>query len=241
QRWSLSDLNPWLAWLGPAAETVKAQRQPLAADDPARKVEKVLAELTSASLDYYRAVRDALSEAAFFQLYGTRFSLYMPELQARAPPAAAEPRELPVVREALGSIAQGGYPQALARVAVLLARKGEPLPLSRIELKQELMNDYREFIPQVPRDEARRTRGEQAIIVRYEPEKAIEALPALLAEPADRERLLTFIDRLLADRRLHALEPSAEQTAMLARIRTVLGAAAAQPPKPGKRPRVPTM
>ncbi len=77
QRWAFSDLNPWLAWLGPAAKTVKAQRQPVAADAPARKVEKMASEAISASLDYYRGVRDATSEATFFQTYGNVFSLYL--------------------------------------------------------------------------------------------------------------------------------------------------------------------
>jgi hypothetical protein len=27
QRWAISDLNPWVWWLGPAATAVKAQRQ----------------------------------------------------------------------------------------------------------------------------------------------------------------------------------------------------------------------
>ncbi len=34
QRWAFSDLNPWLAWLGPAAQAVKAQRQAVAAGQP---------------------------------------------------------------------------------------------------------------------------------------------------------------------------------------------------------------
>jgi hypothetical protein len=77
QRWAFSDLNPWLAWLGPAAKSVKAQRRPVAADAPARKVEKMVSEAISASLDYYRGVRDATSEAKFFQTYGNVFSLYL--------------------------------------------------------------------------------------------------------------------------------------------------------------------
>jgi hypothetical protein len=91
QRWAISDLNPWLAWLGPAAKMVKAQRQPLAADAPARKVEKVASEAISASLDYYRAVRDATSEAMFFETYGNVFSLYLAdkhEAEARVPSAS---------------------------------------------------------------------------------------------------------------------------------------------------------
>ena len=55
QRWALSDLNPLLWWLAPAAQAVKAQRQALGPDDPARKVESTVAEVTSACLDFGRA------------------------------------------------------------------------------------------------------------------------------------------------------------------------------------------
>ena len=92
---------------------------------------------------------------------------------------------------------------------ILLARKGEPLPLSQLQLKQELMADYRELLPAVSRDEARRIRGEQEIIVRYEPEKAIATLPVLLSEREDRDRLITLLDRLLADERMQHVEPIA--------------------------------
>ena len=90
-----------------------------------------------------------------------------------------EPRELPFVKEALASIAKGGYAEALARVACLLARKGEPLLLSRLQMRQELMDEYRELLPAMPPDQWRRIRGEQEIIVRYEPEQALATLPAV--------------------------------------------------------------
>jgi pimeloyl-ACP methyl ester carboxylesterase len=228
QRWAVSDMNPWFAWLGPVAEMVKGQRQALGPDDPARKTEKMFSEVTSASLDYYRALRDAASEAAFFTIYGNLFSLYIADKPAaEAHRRAGDPRELPFVKDALASIGKGGYPEALARVAFLLARKGEPLPLSRLELKQELMDEYREFIPALPRDQARHIRGEQEIIVGYEPDKAIETLPELLAEQSDRHRLVVLLDRLLADRRVQSIEPTADQIAMLARIRGVLGSSRA--------------
>jgi pimeloyl-ACP methyl ester carboxylesterase len=222
QRWVVSDLNPWLAWLGPAAEMAKARRQPLAPDEPARRAEAMLSELTSASLDYYRAIRDAVSEAAFYQIYGNLFSLYFADRPGGKP---AEEGENAVVKKALASISEGGYPEALARVAFLLSRKGEPLPLSRLELKRELMDDYREFLQDIPRDEQRRIRGEQEIIVGREPEKAIATLPRLLAKRADRDRLVALLERLLADRRIQAGKPSAGQAAMLERIRGVLGSA----------------
>jgi pimeloyl-ACP methyl ester carboxylesterase len=232
QRWAWSDLNPWLAWLGPLAAAVKAQRASLAADHPLRKLEKRGGELLSASLDYYRDVRDAASEAGFFQVYGNLFSLYVAdkhEAGASSGAAVADRRALPYVKEALASIAEGGYPAALARCAYLLQRKGEPLPLARLELKQDLMADYGEFIPQMAPDERRRIRGEQEIIVNYEPERAIATLPDLVADPADRARLVDLLTRLLADERVQRLGATPEQLAMLARIRKVLGLPASLP------------
>ncbi|HET7365536.1 MAG TPA: DUF3141 domain-containing protein [Burkholderiales bacterium] len=226
QRWILSDLNPWLAWLGPAAAMVKTQRQALPADDAARKTEKAFSEVVSASLDYYRALRDALSEAAFFQLYGNLLALDVGTAEQASPAPDS------VVQEALAGIAQGGYPEALARVAYLLAAKGKPLPLSRFEMKQQMMKDYGEFLTDIPRDEQRRIRGIQEIIVRHEPDKALGTLAALLARPADRERLLTLIERLLADRRIQSFEPTEEQKAMVARIRAVLGSPAPRRSQP---------
>ena len=139
QRWAFSDLNPWLAWLGPAATMVKRQRSAASRDNIGVKLEKTASAAISASLDYYRAVRDAASEAAFFQTYGNVFSLYIADKrETEAVERIVEPLGLPFVQEALASIGEGGYAEALARVACLLARKGEPLLLSRLQMKQAL-------------------------------------------------------------------------------------------------------
>src|SRR5215470_7148615 len=204
QRWAMSDLNPWLAWLGPAADAVKSQRRPLSAESPQRKWENMGSEMISASLDYYREIRDATSEAAFFQTYGNIFSLYLADKRSSETQAAAgvaDPRELAFVEEALASIEKGGYAEAITRVAALLAQRGVPLPLERIALKHELREEYKDLLPKLAPDEWRRIRGEQDIIVRYEPEPALATLPKLLSDPADRERLITLVRRLLADER----------------------------------------
>jgi pimeloyl-ACP methyl ester carboxylesterase len=226
QRWAISDLNPWLAWLGPAAQMVKAHRRPLDADAPARRWEKIGSEVMSASLDYYREVRDAVSEAAFFQTYGNMFSLYLADKREAEQLGAEQPaegRELPIVKEALASIGEGGYAEAVARVASLLARHDEPLPLARIALKKELMNDYADMLPDLPQNQWRRIRGEQDIIVRYEPEQALATLPGLLSNPADRTRLIALARRLLDDERLQQVKPSPKQVAVLEQIAKTLG------------------
>ncbi len=87
QNWALSHLNPFMAWLEPAAEAVKAHRQPLEASDPWRRLENSGAELVSASLDLYRAMRDATTEASFFSIYANMYSFYMADKQ----PSQLEP------------------------------------------------------------------------------------------------------------------------------------------------------
>jgi pimeloyl-ACP methyl ester carboxylesterase len=227
QRWMFSDLNPFMAWVKPLADMVRAQRKALEPEAPGRQAERAMAGITSAALDYYREVRDATSEAAFFQVYGNLFNFHLADKRAaeeRRAAAPAELRELPVVKEALAAIEHGGYAEAVARIGALLARKGEPLPLERLHLRRELIEDYRELLPDAQPDEWRRIRGEQEIVVRYEAERALATLPALLAEAADRDRLVALFQKLLADKRFQGLAPTDEQNAMLGRIRDALRA-----------------
>ncbi|QCP52893.1 DUF3141 domain-containing protein [Trinickia violacea] len=232
QRWSFSDLNPWLAWLPSAAAVAKSNRRAVDADQPLRKVEEIGSEFVSASLDYYRAMRDASTEALFFGIYANLFSMYLADRhdeRASAAPQAEDARDRPFVRDALAAIEEGGYIEALARALALMARKGEPLPLALLTLREELTKDYAEYLPPaLPADQWRRVRGEQEIIASYEPERAVQTLPVLLADHGDRKRLLTLIDKLLVDERVQRAEPTKEQLAMLARIRAALA------PKPAR-------
>ncbi len=223
QHWALSDLNPWLAWLGPAAESVRQERHAVEDDHPLRKLERTGSEILSATLDLYRGMRDAATEAAFFGVYANAYVTYLAGRQRAALPAPAEARELPFVKEVLASVSEGGYPEAVARIGYLLMRKDEPLPLARLQTKDELARDYAPYLPQVAPDQFRRIRGEQEIIARYEPEQAIVSLAQLLSDPADRTRLLTLLDKLMADERVQAVQPTEQQLDMLDRIREVLG------------------
>jgi len=223
QRWALSDLNPAMWWLEPVAKAVKEHRQATSAAHPMRELEKLTSELTSAALECQRALRDAFAEATFFQIYGNLAAFYLPDPQrAEAKAPVGDPRALSYVKEALGAVEKGGYAEALARVAVLMAHKDEPLPLSRLQLAHDLLEKYRDFLPDLPRDEARRIGGEQEIIARYEPDKALATLPSLLRDPDDRKRLLDLLDRVLSDKRVQTIQPSSAQKSMLARIRGVL-------------------
>jgi len=231
QRWALSDaFNPWLWWLGPAADTVRAHRVSgihTGASEPVHGLERMTSETISAALDYYRDVRDAMSEAAFFLTYGNLFSLYLADRALaeswHGSATMADARQLPFVKEALASLEDGGYPEALARIAALINRDVERIPLDRLELRRDLIRDYAQFLPAIPREQMRRIRGEQDIIVRYEPERALATLPKLLADPADRKRLLTLMERLLGDARVQRGDFTADDRGRIETILRVLG------------------
>lgn len=235
QRWALSDINPWLGWLAPAAGFVQAQRKSLDKAHPWRQLEAMGSEFIEASLDLYRDINNAVSEATFFELYGSLFVLRRTGKDgALSEEPVVEPRQLPVVQDALAHLSKGGFAEAAARIGFLLHRNGEPMPLSRLEMRAELARDYKDLLPAKTADELRRIRGQQEIIVRFEPEKALASLPTLLADPQDRKRMVSLLDAVLADARLHASDPTAEQRLALDRISSVLGYKAPALPAPAK-------
>ena len=220
-----NSLNPWLSWFAPAMQAGKPGGAGTDTGEPLHRLEKLGSEMISASLDHYRGLRDAGTEAGFFSIYANMFSLYMGEkleTDQRMGTMPTDPRELPFVKEALTSIAEGGYTEACARVSFLLTRTGEPLPLSRLALRGELADVYAEYLPEVPIDQWRRMRGEQEIIVRFEPDQALLTLPSLVTDRADRKRLLTLLDKLMADERVQSDQPTEQQRTMLSRIHEVL-------------------
>jgi pimeloyl-ACP methyl ester carboxylesterase len=223
QRWAISDLNPWMAWLGPFAESVRSHRQVLGPESPSRQTERFLSECVSSALDFYREIRDAISEALFYEIYGPMFGACLARDKGLRPrETAADQRKLPFVKKALASIKEGGYAEAVARVFALLLEHGKPLPLSELELGWAFEEKYARLLPRISRERERRVRGEQEIIVRYEPKRALQTLPHLLRRSTDRERLLTLMEAVFAEAKLGNIKPTPQQVSTFERIRGVL-------------------
>ena len=223
QRWAMSDLNPWMAWLGPAAEFIRSHRQVLGPESPSRQTEQFLSECVSSALDFYREVRDALSEALFYEIYGPMFGA-CPAGDGRThqQDAVSDPRELPFVKEALASINDGGYPEAVARIFALLLEHDKPLPLTELELGRAFEERYAHLLPRISPERERLVRGEQEVIVRYEPERALKTLPRLLCHSKDRERLLKLMEAVLTETKLGKLKPTSEQVSRFEKVRAIL-------------------
>ena len=57
------------------ASTIEADRKPVSEDNPFRRLEEMGSEMITASWNFYRDLRDAASESAFFRIYGSMIAL----------------------------------------------------------------------------------------------------------------------------------------------------------------------
>ncbi len=195
QCWAFSDLNPMMWPLSAMAQAVRDSRKPSAADNPFLAIQKMGSEAISAWLDLVRDLRDATQAALFFQIYGSMAAIGATETKLEEGlETKVDPRELPFVKEALSAVNKGGYPEALARIGALVAKRGGRIQLQRLKLADEFVRSDK-VLSKMSEDERHRIRNEQVIIVEFEPERALQTLPVLLANQADRERVLEILKK----------------------------------------------
>jgi pimeloyl-ACP methyl ester carboxylesterase len=224
QRWAVSDINPFLWPLPAMATTVKANRRAAPPENPYRRIEKVASDAIIATLDHYRDLRDAALEAMFFQIYGPPAVLGLVEEPAGVTElAVSDPRELPLVQDALAGIGKGGYPEAIALIGALVGKGAGRITPARLELVDRFVRSDK-VLSRIPAEEVRRIKSAQAVIAELEPERGLASLPKLLADPADRKRALAVLDEAVA-----AVRFTAQQHAMLDRVRAVLGGELSRP------------
>ncbi len=197
QRWAFSDRNPWLAALPGLAAWTRSARQPRGEANHLAKAERLASELIAASLDLYRDVRDAASEAAFFQLYGSMMSLNMADQQRVIRRASKfDPRGVPAVRQVLDTIEEGSPIEGIMRIGLLIAKAGGgKRKLAQMEGVRELVAPSH-LLDGVTEDELRRLLHEETIVVEFEPDRAKRALPKLLRTNADRRAAHALLDAM---------------------------------------------
>jgi pimeloyl-ACP methyl ester carboxylesterase len=218
QQWAISDKNPWLWPLSYWAEFAKANRRPRAADNDGIRYEHLKSAMMTASLDYYRDLRDASFEAAFYEVYGNLFSLEMADERAEIKRKSKfDPRALPAVREVLDTIEHGSVLDGLARIAMLVAKAGHGTHrLSQMQRTRDILAPENE-IAHLSEDERRRLLQEETIVVEFEPLRAKRSLPKVLRTAGERRRAHRFLDEVASHAHLET-----RQRALVGEIRAML-------------------
>lgn len=162
-----SDHNPMMHSLSSTAEWVKANREPVAADNPFWQWQNVFSDLMTQSLNAFRDWRDMLTEQMFFGIYNLPWLQALVGINASdAPPRrhpGQEPDHLALIerqkKDLLARMDQGGPREALLRGLIYVrlpegafdergaevirrirAEQDEPLPLS--EFKEVLRDQF---------------------------------------------------------------------------------------------------
>ena len=236
QRWWFSDRNPLLAGLPQAAEFARAYRRPRSQNNAGRRAEQLFSAYVSAALDLYRDIRDAASEAAFFEVYGNMMSLQMADQRAVIRKQTRfDARALPAVRQVLDEIDQGGLPEAIVRTGLLLVKAGGgKRKLAQMEHTRELLAPTG-VLRHIDADQFRRLLHEETLVVEFEPLQAKRSIARLVRTAGDRQKLNAVFDSLEED----SSGLDARQRELLAEFRKMVPRPVAAPAL-GSRKALPT-
>jgi len=215
----LSDKNPAMRPIAALADQIRAARKPVAPTNPFFLTEKLWAGMVEDTLTCLRDMKAARDELLFFALYANPFLVRLTE--GRAPDPAANfgetLRELPKVEAALAKIEQGGFAEAVIRMLILMARSRGAVRQSRLERSNAILQSTEPFRG-MGEDVRTQIINEQTLIIDFEPEAAIRALPKLLPAAAERQRAIALVEEIAGD----PAEMSEPTTRMLKRLREIL-------------------
>jgi pimeloyl-ACP methyl ester carboxylesterase len=216
QRQLFSDSFPLAGFIREQAKLARANRVHVADDDPLRQLEKKMSHKISDSLNQFRDQRDARSVASARQMFGLNglgawFKPDQPDADLAYARAQRELAEYSV--DAIEHIADGGFPEAVARIvlagmASIGAFERRSLRLARLLAHMPGAT----FSSATAETEWARTLKEQARITAVAPVEALNALEQMLPNTASRERALAvsaavmMIEPTLANPRSEIIE-----------------------------------
>jgi hypothetical protein len=201
------------------APAVREARKPVAPTNPFFQSEKLIAGMVEQGMNFWRDVKTMTDELTFFALYANPFAARLVEGRATDPNATIGEglRELPQVQAALMNLTRGGYAEGVIRILILLAKARGSVRQSRLERSNAILQSAEPFKSM---GDAVRSHiiNEQSLIVDFEPEEAITALPSVLATNEERSRAIALAEQIAGD----VAEMNEATVRMLVRIRDVL-------------------
>ncbi len=219
-----SDMNPAMAWVKAAAQMVKEQRQPAPAHNPFRTAEAAVSEQIVTALDRYRDMRDSMQEQMFFGLWQSPLAEAMAGMAAPYSSAATQRPKSPTHAEWLelklralhDESEPGDFAEAVYRIGFACLEAGKVQDARAYRMTRKIAKEdprMRDLTRREVKEKARRA----AFIVQFDPEGALETLPKLLPDPADRADALDVIKRIVSWRP----DIAPEHAAVIAKVEAI--------------------
>ena len=172
---------PGMKAVAEAAATLRETHAPLQEANPFVEGEKLFGQMVETSLNMLRDTRAAMTELAFLSVYLSPMAM-MYGAKRRVERTKKDPQTLdtlPEVQMMLQRVEEGGLPEAIIRMLILVAGTRGDTRADRLARSMETMHT-RAPLKDYSVDERVRMIHEQTVIARFAPEAAFEALPKLL-------------------------------------------------------------
>ena len=188
-----SSINPLFSWLPGVANTIKANRHAVAEDNPVLVWQGLISDNIISFLNTYRDARDAMGEAAFFNIYGSLTALTDFRDQHSLADTKNEPSAL--TKNIENALTQGGIKEACIRILLLLSHKSSAIDrdgLTRlIQHYREIKSYHSDLDPEAVREAVTL----QNLLVYSYPAESLHTLAQLLPDLETRNDLLSIIEQ----------------------------------------------
>jgi pimeloyl-ACP methyl ester carboxylesterase len=201
----ISDQNPWVASVAGLAEQVRANREPVPADNPFLVMQNMMSDCIESSLDIYQELRDSAQERAFMNLYGSQLMRDWAGLGARDGPARIHPGISPEHRnfvskrkdELLSLVPVGGLHRAAIRMLLYVIGSDGGVDERSFAVIRRLRTRDGQSVASLER--FKELLREQAMVMRLDPAGSLRAMPKLLskATPEDIRAMLASMKQVL--------------------------------------------
>lgn len=201
QRIAFSDMNPFMPMLDGLAEKVTQERKPASKENPFLSGEAIFGEIVETQLNMYRTMRDTLTETMFFSIYTSPIvkSLIAP-LQSDAPKhRVVDVRQMPEVHSVLAKIEHGGVAEAVVRILHLLNNARGYVRRTRLE-RELIALSHSSLFPSMAHEDIVKLVYQQAMIVDFEPKKAVDTLCVLLNSHEKQRKALKAVMEIAGPR-----------------------------------------